>query len=1570
MEENERQESDAYSLNVTSTELTDCDAEVLGVGTPFRAKRKPSDGVSDEIVPNRKRTVENASAERELNCLAGGDRVSNSRKPSHSASFQNTLESDWTNISSEEVQNHSSVGIITSISEEEEEDVKNSSSLKSQKFKISSGKKQMGSDSTEYRKINKIQSAATISSPGKVRFSPVAYHSHSTNQLFENRDSGYGDVNEILQQLKDAVASVEDNADKMDEDEEPSITQVISQAEKLENTFELILIEIKKKRKRTDSEVKAEYRDSHSFLEEPFAKIPSNDSALKLPELDGDGRSSAGGFSLSSRIPNGMTVYDSQLNLPGLQPTRARGESSMTRSSASNMRFGLPLFEIHEAGFKAANGFYFESEPFRGCLSFVNGNDTGMVLHKHHKIDTIWCLSDGLPSETFATFYECETQEHDHDPPEEGWVAKDKEWGTPPRVYRVNEPSGFTSKPSSMLSAEAPRHRRKSTVMSVEFMNDVGVNSTNANHAKYMQSIKQHRLKTKFGRMASQQDLYVNISEAPILGNVPSFDVLGSRDLPGHHRRTSTILSRPHRHASVTSRPIRKNGARELIKWNTSVEIGREAARKKDVGLEAFKHASFGVSTSASSLHAKCISILDKKPITRVKQDLDVLTRYITNWLGFPRHRSKELAKHGRLKSLKKDEILFKEGDKADKVYVIITGEIKIIVNGKEKNRLGRCDYFGEVGIVQGQKRSAGTQAACECDLIVIPAEKYTMCFSHSATASLNKEYERVAYKDNKLLPKETRITKACMFIDDALHHRPLKLHRVGKWPQYVHRLLNNSKFVAFMMFIVVINMTLAFWEPPSRMDQNEGKWKNSTMIFIGVEWALLFFHMMECGLRLYSFGKRWFFDYNKHRLRVLLILIVFLDLTIASATDAKYLRFSRPIRPLFLFCHSSTLTLVYRSVGTAMSSVFELLLFYLIVLVFFAQVGHQLFWYCEDLYVEEKFLSGDTDLYPKLKQSLNGEQCSTDSIGNPCDLPSWVFTSFSTSIYSALSLFVLSTSENYPDVMLPAYMNSYNYFFFYLAFILWANIFFLNLLLVFICEVNGDIMASLLQEDADHEVKALSVAWKCLDVGDHGNITRDLFFAVMSKMRSDYDEKQLGVLFSVVNVSGNNLISEAEWQGLPDAFYVAVEIHENADKHTNANPKLSKLRNLVYTIIVLLDCVSLVLYHSATTVFRRMNFLLVCCLLGIHLSDLIYLRDSLRMRYYIRERKLLLFLLAIETAGSVVNFMDEKNPATCLIYFGIFRIFDVFFLIAKDFSNRNQWIYESGIDPRELSGRLGLFYSFILRANKLFRAMLEILPFFLFVCIALFSELFYIYVILGMELFSGNGNAGEDRCSGVGYLEHEQDFCSFRAGTVTLLQVITTSNWHEIMYGAMESHEGIYVWAGIYFVSFYVIGPLIMMALVTSVFINLFLNQAMSSAGNLNLQEFFSRQQDQDVEMQDNGDNVESVSARTSLITPTTPRGSRGHGTVSIHKRSVDGNIDEIVVSLKNTIGRWRRNLQRSVRAKNEERVQRQSTMNSGNLRISQKYGVLDELYSTGTSPSLLTSMNTGHGKDLIGIG
>ena len=74
--------------------------------------------------------------------------------------------------------------------------------------------------------------------------------------------------------------------------------------------------------------------------------------------------------------------------------------------------------------------------------------------------------------------------------------------------------------------------------MSVTFMNDIG----SENVAQKLKSYAKQRRIRKFGNMASQRDLYVNISEIPglassplpALAKSPSFDGLGSRDLPVH----------------------------------------------------------------------------------------------------------------------------------------------------------------------------------------------------------------------------------------------------------------------------------------------------------------------------------------------------------------------------------------------------------------------------------------------------------------------------------------------------------------------------------------------------------------------------------------------------------------------------------------------------------------------------------------------------------------------------------------------------------------------------------------------------------------------------------------------------------------------------------------------------------------------------------------------------------------------------------------------------------------------------------------------------------------------------
>jgi len=139
------------------------------------------------------------------------------------------------------------------------------------------------------------------------------------------------------------------------------------------------------------------------------------------------------------------------------------------------------------------------------------------------------------------------------------------------------------------------------------------------------------------------------------------------------------------------------------------------------------------------------------------------------------------------------------------------------------------------------------------------------------------------------------------------------------------------------------------------------------------------------------------------------------------------------------------------------------------------------------------------------------------------------------------------------------------------------------------------------------------------------------------------------------------------------------------------------------------------------------------------------------------------------------------------------------------------------------------------------------------------------------------------------------------------------------------------------------------MMALVTSVFINLFLSQAMILPTQVNWKEF--TEEAERIEMND----IKDTSNRTS----NSNLRSTGY---SFQQKNPDGEtIDEIVVSLVNTIGRWRTQLQRSVRAKNltQKDSIRADVPRGSSLRP--QPNVMDELFGTSVGgPSLLTSINT----------
>jgi len=70
-------------------------------------------------------------------------------------------------------------------------------------------------------------------------------------------------------------------------------------------------------------------------------------------------------------------------------------------------------------------------------------------------------------------------------------------------------------------------------------------------------------------------------------------------------------------------------------------------------------------------------------------------------------------------------DIIFKEGDPADRIYVVKDGEVGISIKGKTVETLGADGVFGEMAIIDGSVRSATVVAKTYCKLIVIDGKNF-----------------------------------------------------------------------------------------------------------------------------------------------------------------------------------------------------------------------------------------------------------------------------------------------------------------------------------------------------------------------------------------------------------------------------------------------------------------------------------------------------------------------------------------------------------------------------------------------------------------------------------------------------------------------------------------------------------------------------------------------------------------------------------------------------------------------------------------------------------------------------
>ena len=103
---------------------------------------------------------------------------------------------------------------------------------------------------------------------------------------------------------------------------------------------------------------------------------------------------------------------------------------------------------------------------------------------------------------------------------------------------------------------------------------------------------------------------------------------------------------------------------------------------------------------------------------------------------GISTDEAKLVFRYGKLVTLKKDDILIKEGQHDHPLYIIVKGQVEVILpkkaDGKERptqiklNRLSRGDCLGEYALIDSEPASASVVAVEEVEAFVIERRDFS----------------------------------------------------------------------------------------------------------------------------------------------------------------------------------------------------------------------------------------------------------------------------------------------------------------------------------------------------------------------------------------------------------------------------------------------------------------------------------------------------------------------------------------------------------------------------------------------------------------------------------------------------------------------------------------------------------------------------------------------------------------------------------------------------------------------------------------------------------------------------
>ncbi|XP_077509809.1 two pore channel protein 1-like [Amblyomma americanum] len=339
---------------------------------------------------------------------------------------------------------------------------------------------------------------------------------------------------------------------------------------------------------------------------------------------------------------------------------------------------------------------------------------------------------------------------------------------------------------------------------------------------------------------------------------------------------------------------------------------------------------------------------------------------------------------------------------------------------------------------------------------------------------------------------------EAAIFLEEGENNDKLDFHPCSREALPAYLVVHNVLFYCLDLLSAVVLMALALMEAPAVPGLSV-----PVALHVSVEILALSVVAVELCMKLRWMGLKPFFTHKRTVFKLSILLLMLLEAVVVAARQATHFRILRALRPIFLIDNHylGGVRRLTRQILQSLPPVFDMLIILFFFMTVFAILGYHIF-------------------------SFVGNQ-----------------PYFSTLYDSLVNLFVLLTTSNFPDVMIPYYANSKWAALFFVVFLLVHLYFLMNLVLAVVYERFSSLEKEKFRKLLLHRRKACHQAFRLLVNRSSPSCLYFCHFeGLMKYYKPRAKRRDVYLMFKSMDTAKNGFLSQEEFLQVYEASKLTWE--------------------------------------------------------------------------------------------------------------------------------------------------------------------------------------------------------------------------------------------------------------------------------------------------------------------------------------------------------------------------------------------------------------------------------------------